>query len=162
MVLLAPYSWLSSVLESDCWAWPLASYHLISLQSVKEPFLRFHCNLISLVTCSMQTCQRLFENPNEWSSGSLLSTCCWHPHKTLTHQWPQISLPESPAASFSRKTLFTYGSREFTPYCRLYHLTRNGQPSQSAVSRIPSRNFAVYGSYAGNQPGLRHRGCLKW
>lgn len=96
-------------------------------------------------TFSVETCQNLFEIFNAQYSGSLLSTCCWHFHKTLTYQWAQTPLFTSPAASFAQKTLFTSGIREFTPHYRHSHLTRSGQPSQPAVSRVPSRNFVATG-----------------
>lgn len=94
---------------------------------------------------SMQTCQKLFENSNAQCNGSLLSACWWHFHKTRTYQWAQTPLFTSPAASFAQKTLFTSGVREFTPHYRLLHLTRSGQPSHPAVSRVPSRNFLATG-----------------
>lgn len=75
--------------------------------------------------------------------------------KTIVHDLVDHLYPHTvDTASFSQKTIFTYGIKEFTPYYRFYNFTRNrGQTCQSAIAKNTSRNFMTYVMYAGNLPG---------
>lgn len=41
-----------------------SSYPLTVFQSMNEPFPQSHGNAVPLISFGMETCQRLFENPN--------------------------------------------------------------------------------------------------